>query len=139
MSYSPFPGPTPVYQNLPIQPKNYLPRKFFIENVQLGRTTTVTTTENLNYVIGQLVRLLIPEYSGCSQLNQVTAYVILKPNPNQVTINCDSSLNVNEFISTDNPNQPQIVAIGDINSGVISRTGDNIKFQSIPGAFINVS
>jgi len=136
---SPFPGPTPVYQNLPIQPKNFLPRQFFIEDITLGQTTTVTATKNLNYVIGQLVRLLIPPYSGCSQLNELTAYVIGKPAHNQVVINLDSSRNVNEFISTNNPNQPQIVAIGDINTGFISHTGDNIKFQSIPGAFINVS
>lgn len=139
MSYSPFPGPTPPYQNVPIQPQNYVPRQFFISNVTLGQQTTVTTTVNLNYVIGQLCRLLIPPYSGCYQLNELTGYVVSIPMPNQVVLTIDSSVGVNQFTSSSNSNQPQIVAVGDINSGVISNTGANIQFESIPGAFINVS
>lgn len=136
---SPFPGPTPVYQNVPINILNYQPRQFFISNVVLGQTTTITATKDMDYVIGQLIRLLIPSYSGCSQLDEVTGYVIGIPALNQVTVNIDSSLGVNAFKSSSQPNQPQILAIGDINTGVISNTGANIQFQSIPGAFVNIS
>ena len=139
MTYSPFPGPTSAYQNVPINPQNYLPRSFFISGITLGTNTTVQTTKNMNYSIGQLVRLLVPQSSGSYQLNQQLGYVISIPQQNQVVIQIDSSQNVNPFISSTSSTQPQIVAVGDINSGIISSTGANIQFQSIPGAFINIS
>ena len=139
MSYSPFPGPVPAWNNPPIQPQNYQPSQFFIYGINLGPLTTVTTTVNNNYVIGQLVRLLIPNGYGCTQLDEQTAYVVSVPTLNSVVLDLDSSQNVNQFISASLSQQPQIVAVGDINTGIISSTGANIQFESIPGAFVNIS
>ncbi len=134
-----FPGPTPPYTNPPIHPEYYKPRRFVISNVTLGALTVVTTTLDNDYVVGQLVRLIIPQQSGCRQLNEQTAYVVSIPVPNRVVLELDSSMNVDPFTSSSSPNQPQILAIGDINTGVISDNGVNIQFQSIPGSFINIS
>jgi CO/xanthine dehydrogenase Mo-binding subunit len=137
MSY--FSGPTPPYNNPPIHPEYFEPSMFFISDVDLGRTTIVTTTENNNYVIGQLVRLIIPKTFGCVQLNEVSGYVLSIPSPDQVELAIDSSRNVNEYVSSSANTQAQILAIGDTNSGIISSTGRNIPTTNIPGSFINIS
>lgn len=132
-------GPTPPYNNPPIQPLNYKPRRFVISDVTLGQMTLVTTTLPMNYVIGQLVRLLIPKGYGCVQLNQVSGVVLSIPAPNQVLISVDSSTNVNEFLNISGTQVPQIIPVGDFNSGVISPIGPSVPSTGIPGAFINIS
>lgn len=131
--------PISVYQNPPINPQYYQPSQFFISAVTLGQTTTITTTVNNNYVIGQLVRLIIPSYSGCRELDQKTAYVISLPSANQVTLAIDSSVNVSPFISTTYNTQPQIMAIGNINLGATNGSGGQILSTSIPGSFVDIS
>jgi hypothetical protein len=135
---SPFPGPQSAYQNPPIMPQYFQPSQFFISAIALGSTTTVTTTKNMNYVIGQQVRLLIPRNCGSRQLNGIDGLVIAIPNPNQVIININSS-NANAFILATNSTTPaQIIAVGDINTGVINSNGPNTG-TFIPGTFQNIS
>ncbi len=137
---SPFPDPTPPYTNPPIEPQFYSPRQRFISNLTLGTTTIVTTSEDQEFVVGQLVRLLIPQTAGSIELNQVEGYVINVISPTQVEVQINSRLGVSTFIS--NPNarqQPQIIPIGNINSGIISATGNVMTSTNIPGSFINVS
>lgn len=132
--------PIPSYQNLPIRADYYEPRRFVISNITLGQTTIVTTTEDQNYVIGQLIRLLIPGTYGSYQLNNREGYVIEILSTTQVRVDIDSSRNVNSFVAgTDRINMPQILPIGDVNMGPINTQGrvNNITF--IPGSFINVS
>jgi hypothetical protein len=134
--------PTPLYSNVPIQSGFYQPNQFIISAITLGPTTIITTTSNLNYVIGQEVRLLIPPSFGSIQLNQKKGYVVSLPASNQVEISIDSSRNVNPFIaSLSTVQSAQIMAIGDINSGIISTTGSNLQNVSVttPGAFTNIS
>lgn len=130
--------PTPLYANVPINAGYYQPSQFFISGITLGATTTVTTTVNHNYVVGQLVRLLIPFGFGSTQLNEQEAYVIAIPNSNQVTLNL-SSIGVNPFISATFNTQPQIVAVGGINTGAINNDGNVSDLTYIPGSFINIS
>ena len=132
-------GPVPPFNNVPIAPQYFIPQAFFISAITLGQTTTVTTTVNMDYVIRQQVRLLIPKSSGCRQLNNLIGYVIDIPAPNQVVIDIDSSKNVNQFTTSTAKTQPQIIAIGDINSGVINRFGPHHLGTFIPGSFINIS
>ena len=132
-------GPQPYENDPPIQPQNYQPSQFVISSVTLGQTTTITTNTDLNYVVGQLVRLLIPYGYGCTQLNEKTGYVLSIPSSNQVVISIDSSRNVDAFKTSTNRQYPQILAIGDINSGIQSSTGVNIPTTNIPGAFIDIS
>jgi hypothetical protein len=78
--------PIPLFQNTAIQSQFYQPSVFFISNISLGVTTTVTTTVNHNYVIGQEVRLIIPQGFGCRGLNEQTAQVIAPPNIYQLLL-----------------------------------------------------
>jgi hypothetical protein len=55
-----------------------------------------------------------------------------------VTLNINSQ-NINPFVTSTSPNQPQIVPVGDVNNGIISATGRNIPTTNIPGSFINIS
>lgn len=132
--------PVPLYANVPIQANNFQPSQFVISAITLGVTTTVTTTTNMNYVVAQEVRLLIPPGFGCRQLNGQLGYVISLPSANQVLLSIDSSKNVDSYISaTNNTEKAQILAVGDINNGIISSTGLNIPTTNVPGAFINIS
>lgn len=131
-------SPIPPYANVPIQANFYQPSRFVISAVTLGFTTIVTTSSDHNYVIGQEVRLIIPPSFGCRQLNDMQGFVISIPNTNQVEINI-YSLGGDPFVSSSASTQPQILAIGDINSGKINSTGRLNTGTYIPGSFINIS
>ncbi len=139
-----FNPPKPAYSNPPIQPQYYAPNSFTIASLRIGPTTSVSMKQTFygstnNFVVGQLVRLLIPSFYGSYQLNNQIGYVIDIPGMNQVTLDINS-LGSNAFIPTPvyGPTLPQIVAIGDVNTGQINigRTG-NLIF--VPGSFINIS
>lgn len=131
--------PIPAYQNLPIDADFYQPNRFVITAIALGLTTTVTTSIDHNYVIGQLVRLLIPANCGSFQLNNIEGYVISIPSDNQVVLSIDSSVNVNQFISAAGTSSPQILALGDVNNGQINTNGISSTLSYISGSFINIS
>jgi len=136
--------PIPPYSNPPIEPQFYQPSQFIITAITLGMTTIITTAINHNYVIGQLVRILIPSKYGSRFLNEKPGYVISIPNPNQVEVNINS-LGSDAFIATptflpfQSQTQPQILAIGDSSSGPINTNGNSSYSTSIPGSFINIS
>lgn len=130
--------PTPLYSNFPIQSQFYQPKRFFISAITLGFTTTVTTTADVDYVVGQEVRLLIPPSFGCRQLNEQTGLVLSVPSSNQVVINI-YSLGGDPFVASSAATQAQILAIGDINSGVTNSNGRVLNGTYVPGSFINIS
>lgn len=136
--------PIPAYSNVPIQPEFYQPRRFVISAISLGLTTTITTTLNMDYVIGQLVRLIIPPTFGTRQLNEAQGYVIAIPSANQVTLDINSQ-GFDPFINSLATTKAQILAIGDVNTGYVSSTGRSIPTIDgdtqieIPGSFINIS
>lgn len=129
--------PVPLYANLPIQSSNYKPSQYFISAITLGFVTTVTTTVAHNYVVGQLVRLLIPNGFGSRQLNERTAYVTSIPSVTQVTIDMVSN-NSDPFVNANLNTKAQIVAVGDINTGNLNSNGP-ILGLTIPGSFTNIS
>lgn len=136
--------PIPPYQNVPIKADYYIPNRFVISAIQLGITTLVTTSINHNYVIGQLVRLIIPNKFGSRGLNEQEAYVISIPNPNQVVLDIDSNgidpfIPNPTFIKFESNTVAQILGIGDINEGAINSHGRNDTGTFIPGSFINIS
>ncbi len=134
-----FPGPTPPYTNPPIQPQNFQPKRFEISDVTLGTTTVVTTVLDMDYVLGQEIRLLIPQPFGCRQLNGQQGYVISIPADNEVEVSIDSSQNVDPYMDSVATTRAQIIPIGDLNSGIISLTGRVNSMTNIPGSFINIS
>lgn len=134
----PITGPIPAYTNVPINPQWYQPRMFFISGITLGQTTTVTTTEDHDYVVGQQCRLIIPPTNGCRQLNEQIGIVLSIPADDQVVLNINSSMNVDSFVSSSAKTQPQILAIGDVNTGT-TNTGRTNNITYIPGSFIDIS
>jgi len=131
--------PIPAYANLPIESQFYQPSRFVISAITLGPTTTVTTSVNHNYVIGQQVRLLIPPSFGCIELNARTGFVLSIPAANQVILDINSS-NGNAYIaSTSKIESSQILAIGDTNSGQLNANGPGSVLTYVPGSFINIS
>ena len=131
-------GPIALYRNVPIQSQFYAPRTYVISDIQLGQTTIVDTVVENDYVIGQMVRLIIPQGYGCTQLNEVSAYVIGQ-SISGIILDLDTSRNVNQFIQANLPTQAHVLAIADINSGAINGLGNKNVSTSIPGAFVNIS
>jgi len=137
---STYPGPTAPYNNPAITPQYYKPSRFVISDITLGKTTTVTTSTAHNYVVGQLVRLLVPNPYGAIDLNEQTGYVISIPSTTEVEIELDSSF-FNVYINSPSygPTSPQILAIGDINTPLPNASGRSNTQTTISGAFINIS
>ncbi len=130
--------PIPAYSNVPIEAQFYQPSQFFISDITLGQTTTVTTTVDHNYVIGQQVRLLIPPSFGCIQLNNQTGFVITIPADDEVELDI-CSIGGDSYIASSATTKAQILAIGDISSGVINSSGRAPTGTYIPGSFIDIS
>lgn len=131
--------PIPPYQNVEMQPEFYQPRQYFIEDIELGVFTFVTTTNPMDYVVGQEVRLVIPPECGCYQLNGKSALILEIISEDQVKLNLNSSQNVDEFVPNSTGTQPQILAIGTINTGNIGAFGNVNQPTFVPGSFVNIS
>jgi len=82
--------PIPAYSNPPIEPQFFQPSVFDISAITRGQSTTVTTTEDHNFVIGQLVRLIIPVLFGTYQINNLQGYVTSIPTDASVVVQIDS-------------------------------------------------
>lgn len=131
-------GPVALYNNVAVNPQYFKPRSFEISAIALGVTTTVTTAVDMDYVIGQEVRLVIPPGDGCRSLNQTTSFVIAIPNTNQVTLNINS-LGNDSFNDANTMQSAQIVALGDINTGAVNNEGRRNNVTYVPGSFRNIS
>lgn len=150
MTYYPIiSGPVAPFSNLPIEPQFFQPSQFPITEITFGVTTIVTMsngTNNVapNYVIGQLIRLVIPQKYGSGQLNGIKGFVISIPSSSQVEIDI-YSIGTDPFIASPTflPGQSQtpaqILAIGDVSSGQINSNGRINLETTIPGAFENIS
>lgn len=136
-------GPIALYNNVPPEPQFYTPWRFVISAISLGVTTTVTMVipaiTDLTYIVGQLVRLIVPPTFGCRQLNGQEAYVIGVNLPNQVILNLNTSQNIDPYIASSATTPAQILAIGDISTGAINNNGTQNQTTYVIGAFINVS
>lgn len=130
--------PIPAYANVPIQPQFYKPRFWFISTITRGLTTIVTTTATQDFVVGQLIRFIIPPSFGIRQLNEVEGYVISIISPTQVEVDIDSRF-MDAFTSSSATTQPQIIPVGDIANGQVNATGRRNTATFIPGSFINIS
>ncbi len=128
--------PTPIYQNVPIEPQFYQPRRFVISDITRGQATIVTTSTTHDYVIGQQVKLIIPVRFGSYQLNESFGYVIDVPSTTTVVVLIDST-NVDAFIP--NPYTATITNIVIDSAAQItvtsnnSFTGGNVIFSGVSG------
>jgi hypothetical protein len=112
-----------------------------IARIFRGVTTLVETTLATNFVVGQEIRLLIPPQFGSIELNGKTGFVLSFNSPTIMEVSIDSSRNVTQYNSSAvaTIQNPQVAAIGDVNTGVTNRTGLRDQGTFIPGSFINIS
>lgn len=145
MAFPPSLGPQAPERNPTIEPEWFQPSRFPITAISYGENTTVTTGTafgvNNNYVVGQLVRFLIPSFFGARQLNEQQGYVISIPGANQVVVNINTTLNYDPFIPSPpySTTPPSIIALGDINTGSINSSGRTNNGTHPLGTFINIS
>ena len=130
--------PIPAYQNVTIEDQFYQPSRFIISAITRGQQTTITTSVAHNYVVGQLVRFIIPPSFGTRGLNEQQGYVVSLPSTTQVLVDI-SSLGMDAYIASSATTVAQILAIGNGNSGAINATGRTNTGTFVPGSFINIS
>jgi len=136
--------PTPAYQNVAIEAQFYQPSRFVISAISEGLYTTITTSEDHNYVVSQQVRLNIPPAYGAYGLNNKSGLVVSIPAADQVVLQIDST-NMDAFVPSpvfiayQDLTPPQIMAIGDVNSGPINSNGRSPTQTFIDGSFIDIS
>ena len=134
----PFVGPYAPYSNPSINPQYYTPSEFVISGVTRGAQTTITTSDDHNYTIGQQVRLVIPPSFGIRQLNGKTAFVTSLPATNQVILDLYST-NMDAYVASSEPTPAQILAIGSINSGATNSSNVVSTLTYIDGSFRDIS
>lgn len=161
-------SPAGAYVRQVLYPNLYLPGVNVISALTLSSTTTVTTASNHNYVVGQEVAFRIPSVYGTTQLNSlpnnlvpgspVYGYVTSVTGNNSFVCNINSTgytaFNSNQPVaSVPGLQLPQVVAVGDVNSGGWPYTGSSlypspqfptysggvatINGPAIQGAFVN--
>lgn len=157
-------SPTGAFVSKVLYPFLYSPGVSVISAVSTGTTTAVTTTTPHNLVVGQEVAFRIPSQYGITQLNSlpnntvpgspVYGYVTTVNSSTQVTVNIDSSTYTayaNNVAVANVPGLsfPQMVAVGDVNTGGVAYSGGNlypspvvngvstINGPAISGAFVN--
>jgi len=126
-----------------LYPYLYFPGQTFISAITLGTTTTIDTTDAHNFVVGQEVAFRIPSQWGTTQLNSlpntlvpgspVYGYVIAVTDYNTVVVNIDSSaytaFNSNQTVaSVPGLSYPQIVAVGDVNTGGVAISSGSVLY-----------
>lgn len=170
-SYTALSGsPTGAFVKKVLYPWLYFPGVNFISAVTTGTTTTITTTTNHQYVVGQEIAFRIPSQWGIIELNSLPntslpgspIYGYVTSITNATTFVC--SINSTGFSAyTNNPTVasvpglsfPQVVAVGDVNSGGVAYSGgalypsptwnfsttaiSTINGPAISGAFVNNS
>lgn len=153
-----------------LYPYLYAPGVSIISAITTGTTTTIDTTSAHNFVVGQEVAFRIPSTWGTTQLNSlpntvtpgspIYGYVVSVTDYNTVVVNINSTsytaFNSNQTVSSVlGLSYPQIVAVGDVNTGgvqissgsalypppfvrpISSTTVNTINGPAIQGAFFN--
>jgi hypothetical protein len=126
-----------------LYPYIYFPGTSFISGITLGTTTTIDTTDAHNFVVGQEVAFRIPNQWGTVELNSlpnvqipgspIYGYVIAVTDYNTVVVNINSSaytpFSVNQtFASVPGLSYPQIVAVGDVNTGGVQISSGSVLY-----------
>lgn len=115
-----------------LYPVLYAPDEIVIAAITLGATTTIQTTAPSNVVVGQEVAFRIPAVWGTTQLNSlpnvvipgspIYGYVISVTNSTTFVVNINSTnftpfTVVQPFLSYPGLKFPQVVSVGDVNTG----------------------
>lgn len=159
-------SPAGAYVRKVLFPYIYEPGVAYISAISTGSTTTVTTTAPHNYVVGQQVAFRIPASYGTTQLNALPnssipgspVYYYVSAVLSSTQFVCSASttgataFNSNQTVaSVPGLQLPQVVAVGDVNTGGVQYSGgalypspvfggaSSINGPAIQGAFCNNS
>jgi hypothetical protein len=125
-------SPTGAYVKKVLYPFLYEPAVAFISAVTTGTTTTVTTTVAHNFEVGQEIAFRIPSVWGITQLNSlpnvlipgspIYGYVVSVTNNTVFVCNINSTgfsayANNPTVASVPGLSWPQVLAVGDVNTG----------------------
>jgi hypothetical protein len=157
-------SPAGAFVKKVLYPFLYAPGVSFIEAITTGTTTTVVTTAPNNFVVGQEIAFRIPQSWGTTQLNTLPnnltpgspLYYYVTSITNSTTFVCSANstgftpFNTNQTVaSVPGLSFPQVMAIGDVNSGGVAYSGgalypspvvngvSTINGPAISGAFVN--
>jgi hypothetical protein len=131
-------SPTGAFVRKVLYPYIYEPGVSFISAITTGATTTVTTTDNHNLVVGQEIGFRIPNAYGTTQLNELpnnsvpgspVYYYVTSITSNTVFVCNAVSTGYTAFATNQTvasmvgQSLPQVVAVGDVNSGGTAYSG----------------
>jgi hypothetical protein len=126
-----------------LYPYLYAPGVSVIRGITTGTTTTIDTTDAHNFVVGQEVAFRIPSAWGTIQLNSlpntvvpgspIYGYVVSVTDYNTVVVNINSTgytayTSNQPFTSTPGLQYPQIVAVGDVNTGGVAISANSALY-----------
>ena len=134
-------SPTGAFVRQVLNPFIYEPGVAYITAITTGATTTVTTTSPHNFVVGQQIAFRIPSVYGTTQLNALpntsipgspVYYYVTSVTSNTAFV-CNAvstgytAFNSNQTVaSVPGLQLPQVVAVGDVNTGGTPYSGGNL-------------
>lgn len=128
-----------------LYPNLYFPGSVVISNITLGATTTIATAGAHQMQVGQEVALRIPQSWGTTQLNSlpntvipgspIYGYIVSVTDFQTVVVNINSTgftaFNSNQtFASFPGEKFPQLVAVGDVNTGGVQISNNSPLYPS---------
>lgn len=128
-------SPSGAFVKKILYPSLYAPGTCVISAITTGTTTTIDTASAHNLVVGQQVAFRIPSAWGTTQLNSlpntlipgspIYGFVVSVTDYNTVVVNINSTsytaFNSNQtFASYPGEQFPQMVAVGDVNTGGVA-------------------
>lgn len=112
----------------------YSPFVCEISNIAPGQETVITTSINHEFVVGNQVRIFMPPRWGMAEIDGKTG-LILAVTGDTLTVNIDS-LNFTPFTTPANiTDYPQVIPVGDQNTGYTIQNGEQPAQLVIPGSF----
>ncbi len=157
-------SPAGAYVRKVLYPFLYAPGVSFVSAITTGTTTTITTTAPHNLVAGQEIAFRIPSAWGTTELNSlpntlvpgspVYGYVTSVSSATVFVCNINSTsytafTTAVGITSVPGLTPPQVVAVGDVNTGGVAYSGGNlypspvvngvstINGPAISGAYVN--
>ena len=108
----------------------FQPAMRIITNITNGFPATVTTSFAHQYTTGLIIRLILPPGFGMSQANQLSSDITVIDATN-FTINLDTTLFQPFVPYSSQPQYPQAVPIGEVNSTVYLATKNVLPYGAV--------
>ena len=92
---------------------DFYPDHQIITNITNEQNATVTTLSNHGYIVGQIIRIVVPIDFGMTQINGLTGTIISIPALNQISVDINSSSFDQFSIPVVITNVPQTIPVGE--------------------------